>query len=120
MDNEDLDNEDLDGSDDANNSESFSGVCDDGQTNETTYTEGHTSNAPCRRKMSPTIMSLVSNFNPLKDDVFEGQCFADKQTSISAIKEIHIKNSKAIMLGRALQHSMSKMCCLNVYDEFEL
>ena len=35
-----------------------------------------------------------SNMNPLNNDLFEGQNFADKQTAISAIKSNHIKNSR--------------------------
>ncbi|KAL6518339.1 hypothetical protein OROMI_034040 [Orobanche minor] len=35
-----------------------------------------------------------SNFNPLDNDLFEGQNFADKQAAISAIKANHMKNSR--------------------------
>ncbi|XP_074376676.1 uncharacterized protein LOC141718197 [Apium graveolens] len=35
-----------------------------------------------------------SNVNSLDDELFEGQCFTDKQAAVSAIKENHIKSSR--------------------------
>ncbi|KAK1383764.1 hypothetical protein POM88_021499 [Heracleum sosnowskyi] len=35
-----------------------------------------------------------SNVNSLGDDLFEGQCFVDKQTAVSVKKISHIKNSR--------------------------
>lgn len=35
-----------------------------------------------------------STINPLDDDLFEGQCFTDKQSAIDAIKTSHIKQGR--------------------------
>ncbi|XP_063940555.1 uncharacterized protein LOC135149272 [Daucus carota subsp. sativus] len=97
VDSEDLDSEELDGSDDANDSDSSSDAGADGQNNEANYTEEHTPSAPWFATEDVTNNDnpgFIPNFNPLTDDLFEGQCFADKQTAISAIKEIHIKKSR--------------------------
>ncbi|KAL8126632.1 hypothetical protein AgCh_013763 [Apium graveolens] len=40
------------------------------------------------------LSSNCSNVNPLDNDLFEGQNFADMQTAISVVKTNHIKNSR--------------------------
>ena len=44
--------------------------------------------------------------NPLNNDLFEGQNFADKKTAISAIKSNHIKNPEITMLQKVIQHDV--------------
>lgn len=42
-----------------------------------------------------------SNFNMLGDDLFKGQCFADKQTAVNAIKTSHIKQARNYRVMRS-------------------
>ncbi|XP_074323481.1 uncharacterized protein LOC141660395 [Apium graveolens] len=55
----------------------------------------HIPTAPCFTTEEINVSSgNCSNVNPLDNDLFEGQNFADKQTAISAVKANHIKNSR--------------------------
>ncbi|KAK1368233.1 hypothetical protein POM88_034325 [Heracleum sosnowskyi] len=42
-----------------------------------------------------------ANFNMLGDDLFKGQCFADKQIVVDAIKTSHIKQAKNYRVMRS-------------------
>lgn len=103
VDNDDLDSEEIEDSDNADDSDSSStdnDARDDVQNNEATHTNEHTPTAPWFTTEEVTNNNITDNpgdfpnFNPLGDDLFEGQCFADKQTAVSAIKAIHIKKSR--------------------------
>ena len=123
VDSEDLDSEELDGSDDANDSDSSSDAGADGQNNEANYTEEHTPSAPWFATEDVTNNDnpgFILNFNPLTDDLFEGQCFADKQTAISAIKEIHIKKSRNYHVVKSTTTLYEAKLCLDVHGELEL
>ncbi|KAL1811067.1 hypothetical protein ACET3Z_021132 [Daucus carota] len=78
VDNEDLDSEELDGSDDANDSDSSSDAGADSQNNEANYTKLHTPSAPWFTTEDVTNDNIndnpgfILNFNPLKNDLFEG------------------------------------------------
>ncbi|CAM8960811.1 unnamed protein product [Rhodiola kirilowii] len=95
---EDLDGEETDDNDDANDSDSASSdnnARDDDQNN-----EEHTPSAAWFATEDVTNNNITDNpgyfpnFNPLGDDLFEGQCFADKHAAISAVKAIHIRTSR--------------------------
>lgn len=101
MDSEDLESEESgEDADDSDSSSADDNARDDVQNNETTHTEEHTPTAPWFTTEEVTANNITNNpgdfpnFNPLGDDLFEGQCFVDKKTAVSAIKAIHIKKSR--------------------------
>lgn len=62
--------------------------------------EGHIPTAPWFTTEEITNNNVTDNsgdfpnFNPLSDDLFEGKCFADKESVIDAIKASHISDSR--------------------------
>ncbi|XP_047313724.1 uncharacterized protein LOC124917311 [Impatiens glandulifera] len=70
------------------------------QTNDPTNMDGHIPNVPwftteeILNNVAMNNSGHFPNFNSLNNDLFEGQCFVDKQTAIDAIKSSHIRESR--------------------------
>lgn len=54
-----------------------------------------------------------SNFNLLSDDLFEGECFADKQAAINAIKASHIRDSRNYRVIKSDSTRYEAKCVVN-------
>ncbi|KAL6559429.1 hypothetical protein OROGR_004546 [Orobanche gracilis] len=107
---QEMDIDETDGDDDENDSDSTSSESneeDNIHASDANNIEEHVPTASWFTTEEITNNNITDNpgefpnFNPLSNDLLEGQCFADKQAAVDAIKESHIRESRNYRVSKS-------------------